>query len=228
MMGRHPFSTVDNFVYFRYIGDEQRASSLCAEELGLMSVVSIGEKGDLQVAISGFAWLFAVKKYLDEKFKPFNESFENARGDITLSIMLLKYAVSAVNIFADNLEGRFGYREVELIRQQGSAFSGNAGTTATAGAVQSHIYYQMNMKDYSDRFMTDCYSQLYAAAQKACGMGIMDMKEYGGLGMTVDEMELQGDHFMKRLIKMLHGEGDFEEETSDNSDDKDEFIFDEF
>ena len=211
MMGRHPFSTVDNFVFFRFIGDEQRASSLMAEELGLMSVLSIGEKSDLKLAIEGFDWLYDLKNNLDKKFNKFYWQRENVRGDVTVSMLCLKHVISFLRLACERLDNRFGYRETELIRQQGSAFSGNQGTTNTAGAAQSHIYYQMNMKDYSDRFMTDCYSQLYAKAQKACGMGIMDMQEYSSLGMTPEEMDLQNDHFMKKLMKMIHGPEEFEE-----------------
>ena len=211
MMGRHPNSTVDNFVFFRFIGDEQRASSLMAEELGLMSVLSIGEKSDLKLAIEGFDWLYDLKNNLDKKFNKFYWQRENVRGDVTLSILSLKYVISFLRLACDRLDNRFGYRETELIRQQGSAFSGNQGTTNTAGTAQSHIYYQMNMKDYSDRFMTDCYSQLYSEAQKACGMGIMDMQEYSSLGMIPEEMDMQGDHFMVKLMKMIHGPEEFEE-----------------
>ena len=120
------------------------------------------------------------------------------------------YCVSAVELVCERLENRFGYCERVLIRQQGSAFSGNSGTANTAGEVKKHVYYQMNMKDYSDRFLTDCYSSLYAKAQKACGRGIMDMEEYGSLSMTPEEMKLQSDRFMMNLMKMIHGEEEFE------------------
>ncbi len=229
MMGRHPYSTIDNFVFFRYIGDEQRASSLMAEELGLMSVLAIGSKGDLEVTLKGFEWLFQLRDWLDSEFSKFYWKRENARGDVTLSMLLLKCAVRAVKLSCERLENRFGYRKVELIKQSGSAFSGNSGTVSTAGSAESFTYYQMYMKTYSDRFMTDCYSKLFGEAQKACGMGIMDMKEYGCLDMTVEEMQAQNDHFMIRLMKMLHGSEELEGAPVEVAPSpKNQFEFDEF
>lgn len=225
MMARHPNVTIDNKVYFRFIGDEQRAPSLAADKRELCTIISIEEKGELKIALRGFNWLFAIRDKVCSPFEDFYLEYQNVRADMTLLLMVPKLFVSFINLICKRIENVYGYREIILVKNKGDAYSGNSPTKTEP---ERHVYYQANMKTYSKRFMTDCYAKLFTELQKKCGVGLMDMPCFEGLDMSVEEMDaLQNDYFLMKLMGMLHGVDPEEQDHKKQTSQKQNFeIFD--
>ena len=199
MMGRHPNAMVDNKVYFRFPMDEQRASDLTAKIRELCSIISIQEKSDLKLAITGYGWLFALRDKL-EGFEKAHAEYNNARADFTLGFMLPKLFVSYARLFCERLENVYGYRELTLIKEGGTAYSSHDGVKKEPKTL---TWYQANMKVYGDVFASDCYSSFFTEMQQTCGYGIMDIPTYDSLHPTMEQYEMQKDHFIMKMMKTM-------------------------
>ena len=189
MFIRHALTLIDNNPYIRIITDDQRAVNVAAASVALMCVVNITKMSETKIAINGFDWLFALDGAVTKQFNKVSKKRENVRGDITLSWLLIKQAVSCLNLPAERLRQQFGYEELILLKQAGNAFSGNEGSQNTAGQASSHTYYKMYWKIYNDRFISDTHAPVFAEDQKRCGIGIDDTPTYKDLRMSVDEIE---------------------------------------
>ena len=202
MMGRHVNSMVDFEVYFRLLMDEQRASDLTARIRELCSIISIEEKGELQLAITGYGWLFALRDKL-KGFERIHSEYNNARADFTLAFMIPKLLVSYVNLLCERLENVYGYRELTLVKEGGMAYSSHDGVNKEPKRL---TWYQANMKVYGDVFASDCYQSFFTDMQKSCGVGIEDIPTYQSLRPTMDDYDLQKDYFiMKMMMWKLYG-----------------------
>lgn len=212
MMGRHPNASVDNTVFFRMLMDEQRASDLTAKIRELCSIVSIEEKGELQIAIQGYGWLFRLRDKLGA-FEKLYLKYNNVRADFTLMLMLPKLFVSLVRLCCERIENVYGYRELTLIKECGTSYS-------SGGEIKKEpkrlTWYQANMKIYAERFASDCYAGFFTELQKKCGCGIEDYPEYGGLYPTMEEYRAQKDFFLMKMMGMIYGT----DNIKDNSDNK--------
>ena len=145
----------------------------------------------MKIAIKGFDWFLTIESTVTKQFNKLSKKRENARGDITLSWLLIKQAVSCINLSADRLRQQFGYEELTLLKQAGNAFSGNEGSQNTAGQASSHVYYKMYWKVYNDRFISDSHAPVFAEDQKHCDIGIDGIPTYKDLRMSVEEIDYQ-------------------------------------
>ena len=202
MFARHVNALVDNFPYIRFITDDQRAANVAASAVGLMCVVNISEKSEPMIAIPGFGWYLDAESFISKHFNKLSLKRENVRGDVTLSWLLIKQAVSCFSLPAQRMRNRFGYEELTLLRQAGNAFSGNEGAQNTAGECTEHVYYKMYWKNYSNRFISDSHASAYAEAQRRAGIGIKDIPTYKDLRMSPDELEYQRSRLGTELLKM--------------------------
>ncbi len=200
-MGRHPNSTVDNKVYFRMLMDEQRPTDLTGTIRELCSILSIKEKGELQLAITGYNWLFKLRDKLSA-FENFYLKYDNARADFILAFMIPKLCVSFVNLCCERLENIYGYREIKLAKEVGTSYSNNG----VAQETEELTWYQANMKVFAERFATDCYSNFFTELQRSCGYGIEDYPTYDSLYPTREQYELQKDFFIMDMMGKVYGE----------------------
>lgn len=207
MFARHIKALIDNFPYIRFITDDQRAANVAASAVGLMCVVNISERSELMIAIPGFGLYLNIESYVSSFFNKLSLKRENVRGDVTLSWLLIKQIVSCFSLPAQRMRSCFGYEELKLLRQAGNAFSGNEGAQNTAGAASEHVYYKMHRKDYSDRFISDCWSPAYVEAQKRAGIGIDDIPCYQNLQPTPEELEYQRSRLGTDLLKTIRPKG---------------------
>ena len=202
MFIRHALTLIDNNPYIRIITDDQRAVNVAAASVALMCVVNITERSETKIAINGFDWLFALDGAVTKQFNKLSKKRENVRGDITLSWLLIKQAVSCLNLPAERLRQQFGYEELTLLKQAGNAFSGNEGSQNTAGQASSHTYYKMYWKIYNDRFISDTHAPVFAEDQKRCGIGIDGIPTYEDIRMSVDELVYQRSRLGTELVNM--------------------------
>ena len=205
MLARHAKTLIDNNVHIRFFTDDQRASNVMAAAVGLMSVLTIKERSETLIAIPGMDAIFILNDAVARPFEKLLKERESVRGDITLSFLIIKRTAGFIRLLRDRIVNRYGYEEITLVRQQGSAYSGNTGVVNATGAVKEHKYYKSYMKVYSDRFPSDIFSEAYATAQKAAGRGIDDIPEYKALYPSLSEMEYQRSRLTSDIIKAVTG-----------------------
>ena len=201
MMSRHPNVTIEGNVFFKFISDEQRIGSLEAKLLQNLTVVEIAKKGDMQMALSGFFWLFWIRDYVCDPFEDLYLDYQNLRSDMTIALMLPKMLVSSIRLVCERLENTYGYKELTLVKRKGNGVSNDI----SQGTSVEYTYYLANMKVYAERFATDCYSQFFSEMQKKCKTNIEDYPTYKGLNMSYDEMLQQNDYFIMKLMNMTIG-----------------------
>lgn len=194
-MIRHVCSTVDNTVFMRVITDEQRPMDLPANVRQILSVVDIGERSDLLLALP-YDLTVVIDWLYDKVYVPFVKFYEDYsynRSDMILSVMLCKLAVSALSNMYEWLYNTFGYYEEQLTLEKGSTF-GESGSV-----VKTHTYYFFVKLGYSERFSTDSHNQWFAKAQMAARVGLRDYPEYKDITMSPEEMDEQHDFFIEKM-----------------------------
>lgn len=199
-MARHANTTIDHKVYFRFIGDEQRPQSLAADQRDLCDVLSILEKSELKLALPGFGWLDSIYEKIYEPFKNFYLEYAGSRGDMILSVFLLKMAVSGFSWIYRWIYNRFGYYTLKLAKEKGTVFGEVKAERAEAEVFDYHLSV---MQIYSDRYSTDCYSGFFTKKQLECELGINDLACYAGLSMSEEEMDAQHDYFLEDIKGMM-------------------------
>ena len=203
---RHANTTVRHKCFCRLISDEQRPETVGAAERELCQVVTITDKSELKLAVPGFKWL---DKLYDRVYKPFKDfymdNYCNVRGDMILSVFLLKLAVSAISGLYRRLYNNYGYYVLTLKIQDGRAF-GNAKDSAAADEI--HEFYLMVKQVYSDRYLTDADKTFFTKEQLEAQLGLLDLPCYGGLEMTEEEMKMQKDYTIMRMMQRTYGNVD--------------------
>ena len=200
---RHASVMIDNKVYFRFIADEQRPESIPAGLRDVVTVVQIVDKSSLKIALPGFKIFDVVYDFIYEPAKDFYYKYRNARGDRTVPVLVLKTFLSALSNFYLRAYNTFGYFDVELEAESGTAY-GNQGDSVSGA--KRYTYQLAIKKIYSKRYSTDCYQQFFEKKQLECSFGINDYPTYKGLKMSIEEMEQQHDYFLMEIMGIMLGE----------------------
>ena len=133
----------------------------------------------------------------------FCKAYANKRGDTILTVQLLKNAAGAFLQGYQFVYNLFGYRVLTLKVEDGTAY-GDGGTGD--GSYNLHEYYLMNKKIFSERYLTDCYTAFFEKAQLDAGLGLDDVPTYRSKKMSPEEMELQHDYFLMKMMRIMSGE----------------------
>ena len=200
---RHASVMIDNKVFFRFIADEQRPESIPASLRDVVTVIQIVDKSEIKLALPGFGFLDLIYDIVYSPMKNYYYEYRNKRGDRTVPTLLIKTVLSVFSNFYQRIYNRFGYFDVELRAESGTAY-GNQGESVSGSKTYN---YQLAVKKiYSSRYSTDCYSQFFEKQQLESVFGINDYPTYGSLKMTVEEMEKQHDYFLMEIMGIMLGE----------------------
>ncbi|MBQ8141063.1 MAG: hypothetical protein IJ038_05145 [Clostridia bacterium] len=202
-VARHANVMVDNEVFFRFLADDQRPQSIPQKLRDCFSVVTIGEKSELKLAMPCFAAEEWIYKHVYEPFKNFYYSYRENRGDRTLTFTLMKLFVSLMSNYYRRIYNIFGYYELDVAVEAGTAY-GDGSPMDKIPTV--HKYYLSVKKVYGDRYSTDALSEFFTKKQLECPFGINDYETYGGLRMTNDEMQKQHERYIMELMQVMIGE----------------------
>ena len=186
--GRHP-STVDNYPFFRFFADEQRAMSLGADLRELCTLVDIDTCSDLKITIPFFGIEDFVISRIYKRFMSMYLNFRFYRGDNSLFMYSLKNFVIWLNNYRQRRFNRYGYMKMKLEVEKGNM----------EGATDSYFYYLMTKKIYSERYSTDCYAGYFRERAFETKLGFKDIPEYEGVKATADELREQNSYFVKTL-----------------------------
>ncbi len=199
-MCRHAETMVDFFPYFKFVADEQRPENVPADLRDFTSIVSILDKSETELVMPHFIFGDIIYDFLYKRYKRLYYKIRNVRKDNFLFLHLSKLAVAAFVRYYIRIYNIYGYQVLDLQTESGR----NYGNTGAAGvSAQTHPWYRLYNKIYSERFLSDCYASAFRKAQLESGIGINDYPSYTGLGMSIDQMEEQHDYFMMTLFDMF-------------------------
>ena len=189
-LDRHP-STIDFEPFIRFICDEQRPESLNADAREMCDIIEIAEKSDLTLVMPGFLFGDLAYDFIVSKFKGFFTEYRYWRSDNTLLMYLLRNAISRLFKYYKKIYDTFGAYELTLAVQGGRM----------EDEKQSAKYYIMCIKDYSDRFSTDCFSEYFYDKSEKMLYGVDDMSTYKGVKATFEELKQQNSYLVKSLLE---------------------------
>lgn len=200
---RHANVMIDNFVFFRFIADDQRPQSIPAKIRDCFSIITIVERSEIKLAMPFFgfeSWLYD-KVY--EPFKEFYYKYRDKRGDRTLYLVLLKFFVSLLSNYYKKIYNRFGYFELDVALEAGTTYG--EGSPVDRGA-EIHKYYLAVKKIYAKRYSTDALSGFFSKKQLEAAFGMDDYDTYASLKMTTEEMQKQHERYIIELMQIMVGE----------------------
>ena len=193
-MSRHA-AVIANYPFIKIFTDEQRAESWGADARDLCKLVTIKERGDTKIAMPFFSFEGLIYEFTYPWFKDFYYRLRFTRGDNTLTGYLAKKAFCLFYSHYIKIVNTFGYCVLTTDLQD--------GTTDGDGEGEKYEYYLSHKKIYSNRFSTDCYADLFAAASLRASVGLDDYPQYETTRATWDEMGKQNSYFVKDMTKQF-------------------------
>lgn len=190
---RHP-STIHYFPYARIITDDQRPESWGADARDLCSIVHIAEAGAQRLTLPFFALEGLLYELFFPRFRAAYYRYRFSRGNNTLFMTLYKKLMGWVYRHYTRLVNQFGYQELLLQTEAGTM----------DGEKEETVYRLMNKKIYSNRYSTDCFSDIFRHRAAKHEGGIDDAPTYGDVRSTLGEMELQNSYFVADLMRLEH------------------------
>ena len=139
----------------------------------------------------GFLFGDLAYDFIVSKFKGFFTEYRYWRSDNTLPMYLLRNAISRLYKYYKKIYDTFGAYKLTLAVQGGRM----------EDEKQSAKYYIMCIKDYSDRFSTDCFSEYFYDKSEKMLYGVDDMATYKGVKATFEELKQQNSYLVKSLLE---------------------------
>ncbi|MBQ9715760.1 MAG: hypothetical protein IJV77_05065 [Clostridia bacterium] len=192
-MSRHK-ATIDNYPFIRFYTDEQRASSWGADAKELCTLLNIADVSDENLAMPFFYLEDLLHNVVFGKFISLYYDYRTKRSDNCLTLYLLKKVVSFFHLKHTAVHDKYGYFRSKIETRSGTL----------EGGTDEHRYYLCKKKIYSDRFSTDCYSEILTAEVCKQGKGLQDVPTYGSTKPTLEEFKSQNSYFIQQLLKITN------------------------
>lgn len=191
-MCRH-LATVDGFPFIRFICDEQRPETWGADARDLAKVFRIEEMRGSRLSVPMFHLEESFFDWVDAKFGCGYVDFRFRRGDYNLPNYLMHNFHAKIIRLKDRMYGKYGYRKQILTVEKGSL--DGEKTQRTLNLVHKQVY--------SDRFSTDCYSDVFAFRTAFAKIGLDEMPMYRTDCASIFELAQQNSYFIRDLTKNL-------------------------
>ena len=192
-------ATADHFPYARYIGDEQRPTSLGADALDLCDVVRLTECSENKTAIR----LLTIEQFFVDFFLSIWQGWyvrrRLHRADEDLPTWLLRRIVKRLYAWNAKMTQLFGYQEISCLIQDGADLDSEG---------KPDVIYSCFKKVRAARFSTDCFSDVLAYRAKISGWSMTTAPTYEGPVATPEEIRAQHSYFGDRMMKIGGEDGD--------------------
>ena len=203
-MSRHAV-VIDFREFVKMFGDLQRPEDLRGSARQVGELVFIAEKSDKIPVLPFYSpfWLIeGIFIKIVDKFLDFYYKYIVKRADGTLFLYLLKNTSAALHKYCDSVNAKYGVITLSLELESGRM---EGGTTPDKWYITS--------KD-EDRYSTNCLSAMFDSDTNE--VGIMDVKEYGGIMATEDELDMQHSHFHRerKAAKTMYASDGLDEKLS--------------
>ncbi|MBP5428960.1 MAG: hypothetical protein J6Z04_06725 [Clostridia bacterium] len=193
---RHSATAV-HFPYARYIGDEQRPTSLGADALDLCDVVRLTECSEDKTAIR----LLTIEQFFVDLFLSIWQGWyvrrRVHRADEDLPTWLLRRIVKRLYAWNAKMTQLFGYQEISCLIQDGADLDAEG---------KPDVIYSCFKKVRAGRFATDCFADVLARRAFGSDWTMKDAPYYAGPVATSEEIRQQHSYFGDRMILKIGGE----------------------
>lgn len=193
---RTHIATCDNFTYQEDLSDDQRASSLGADNVELMTKIYIRSSKGIKFYIPFFAVDEAVYLLVSAIFDGLYLFLRKVKGSNTALEALLWKLYFPIYRHYTRYKNLFSYYPLELKIEDGSD-----GEVLSA----DHKLPLISIIAYRGRFKTDSLSAFYYRKMKGSVMGLNDIEQYTGESMTMKQMQGQNAYMIKDLTKHFGG-----------------------
>ena len=122
--------------------------------------------------------------------KKLNLQYRVKRGDNTLFIYLVKGVMAKFFNHYKKVYGIYGTYEMKLVVQSGRMESKG----------KKYLYYISTKKDHSDRYSTDCYSDVFDEVSSRFPYWINDIPTYESVRATYEEMLGQESYMFNDIV----------------------------
>ena len=193
---RTHLATCDNYTYEEDLYDDQRASSLGADNVELMTKIYIREKKPIKFYIPFFAIDEAIYLLASSIFDSILWFIIKKKGSNTALIALLWKLYIPILGHYTRYKNLFSYYPLELKISDGSD-----------GAILSEAKSLplISIVAYRGRYRTDSLSAFYYRKMRGSMLGLNEVPMYKGETMSMDEMVGQNSYMIKDLTKAFKG-----------------------
>ncbi len=192
-------ATADHFPYARYIGDEQRPTSLGADALDLCDVVRLTECSKDKTAIR----LLTIEQFFVDFFLSIWQGWyvrrRVHRADEDLPTWLLRRIVKRLYAWNAKMTQLFGYQEISCLIQDGADLDSEG---------KPDVIYSCFKKVRAARFSTDCFADVLAYRAKISGWSMTTAPTYEGPVASPEEIRAQHSYFGDRMMKIGGDDGE--------------------
>ena len=188
-------ATCDNFTFWDDLLDEQRSSSLGAENRDLTTMLYIKHSGSARFYLPFFVLDDTIFQIVTAIFDKIYKFVRHKKGSNTALIALLwKLYVPFFRYYTRNYN-RFSYYPLEIIPTDG-------GTEESATAEKIPL---IAILAYRYRFTTDALGEFYYMKLKGAQMGLNDIPQYKAHRMSITEMDEQNSYMIKDMARNFRG-----------------------
>lgn len=192
-------ANADHFPFARYIGDEQRPTSLGADALDLCDVVRLIECSPDKTAIR----LLTVERFVVDLIGSIWHGWyvrrRVHRADEDLPTWILRRLMKKIHAWDERMHQLFGYQEISCVVQDGADLDAEG---------KPDVIYSCFKKVHAGRFATDCFADVLARRAFGSDWTMKDAPYYAGPVASSEEIRQQHSHFGDKILSIGGDDGE--------------------
>ena len=193
---RTHLATVDNFTYQEDLADDQRAASLGADNLDLMTKIYIKKSHGIKYYVPFFAFdelIYLIATLIFDKVYLF---ISRKKGSNTALIAFCWKLYGPIYRHYIRYKNMYSYYPLELKVEDG------ADNEVLSDGQKLPL---ISLIAYRGRFRTDALGEFYYRKIKGTAFGLNDVEMYTGKSMTLEQMQGQNSYMIKDLTRIFRG-----------------------
>ncbi len=192
---RH-LATIDNYCFIKIFIDEQRPESLGADARELCEkIIFIKEIQKNKSTLFLFELDTLIYNLISSIFTKIYKNYRYYRSDNTLFMYMIKAIYAKYHNHYMYLKNTFGYDCAVLESEKGTLDNN----------FDSNKYFLSYKKIYSNRYVTDCFSDFFSAKASLCPIGMDDFYCYENVRASIDELMYQNSYFINDITRNNFG-----------------------
>ena len=184
-------ATVDNFTFFRWLFDDQRAGSLGADNKDLTDICHIKGVAEEKMVLPFFEFFEAFYRIATAIYDKVYAFIRNRKGSNTTLIYVLKMLYTPLFKFYDRIYNTFTVYTLNVNVQDG----------ADGQMLGMEVFYILSYVTYRTRFATDSFNLYWDEKAKNSKFGLEDLKQYKSIYPTFADYEAQHSYAVEDLSK---------------------------
>lgn len=193
---RTHLATVDNFTYMEDLADDQRAASLGADNLDLMTKIYIKKSHGIKFYVPFFAFDELIYIIASAIFDAVYLFISRKKGSNTALIALCWKLYLPIYRHYTRYKNMYSYYPLELKVEDG------ADNEVLSDGQKLPL---ISLIAYRGRFRTDALGEFYYRKIKGTTVGLNDVEMYTGKSMTLEQMQGQNSYMIKDLTRIFRG-----------------------